>query len=358
MLAPVAALLFRAAMPLAPGGVVSGSVTAESGVEYDSNANRAQIDDAAMTAEPPRGGPLLRGLSSGQLSYAGGKQRLRLQLQAGGKLFLLPSLQDQNIGVIAGTYEHAAQLTKVRVGAAVDYYDAYQAPAMLQEKRDFRSLTAAFRLTGGRPVGESRLHRVDGGLDLGGQLFMFKPDSSYSFLAPSLLGRLTTTLHAGDPELGHDFDLGVHARIDYRGYMYGRTDVFVQSGASFTWQGPLLLQVGYTVQLSLSTIDGESYQRHLVLAKLGFRIPGDFYVTAKAQMNLLQGAPGLFVPVSNIDDDNRSLALLDIERPLPRGFALLLRYAGYFSLPRESGPSYERHTAYLGASYSWKAKSP
>ena len=73
-------------------------------------------------------------------------------------------------------------------------------------------------------------------------------------------------------------------------------------------------------------------------------------------------APGLYVPVSNIDDDNRSLALLHIERPLPHGLSFVLRYTGYFSLPgdRSGGSgaateSYQRHTGYLGLSYSYKA---
>lgn len=361
MLAP--ALLLIAAtvnLPLALGG----SVSADAGVEYDSNANRAPSDGSLGTEVTPRGGPLLRALTSGQLAYAQDRQRLRLQLQAGGKLFLTPNLQDQDVAVIATTYEHGAQFERVRLTGLIDYYDAFQAPATLLEMRDFRSLSVLGRLAFARPIGgspgadgvEPRRHRIDGGLDLGGQLFMFKPDSSFSFLAPSLSGRFGTALHAGDPELGHDFDLGAHFRIDYRGYMYGRTDIFIQTGASGTWQGPLLVQLGYTVQLDLSNETDQSYQRHLLLAKIGARLPGDIYLTAKTQLNLLQGAPGLYVPVSNIDDDNRSLALLDLARPLPRGFTLVLRYTGYFSLPSESISPYQRHTAYVGASYAWKGQ--
>ena len=37
---------------------------------------------------------------------------------------------------------------------------------------------------------------------------------------------------------------------------------------------------------------------------------------------------------------------------LGRGFAVSARYTGFFSLPRDAGPSYQRHTAYLGLSYS------
>ena len=339
---------------------LAGGINADTGIEYDSNANR--VTERGDT--PVRSGPLLRGTLGGQLGYARGRQRLRAQLQVGGKVFLLPSLQDQNVGVVLGSYEHSLQLQsegRLRLAGFVDYYDAFQAPASLVESRDFRSLSLGLRLSGVREVPSAPQHRIDGGLDLGVQYFAFKPDAAFTFLAPSLAARISALLHAGDPELGHDFDLSAHGRVDYRGYMFGRTDLFIQAGGSLTWQGPVILQAGYMLQLDLSNTEGESYQRHLILTKLGFRLPGDFYVTGKAQLNLLQGAPGLFVPVSNIDDDNRSLGLIDIERPLPRGFGLVLRYTGYFSLPGERtspdpSTSYQRHTAYLGVSYAFRSR--
>lgn len=332
-----------------------GAVTADAGAEYDSNANRMPLGEPPLqdgTKLEPRGGPLVRAMASGTLLYVGPRQRLRLLLSAGGKIFLLPKLQDQHTGVLQLAYEHGAQLGRTRVGAAVDYYDAFQAPARPEESRDMRSLQAVLRIVAARPVGE--LHRLEGGFDAGGQYFQYKPDNGFSFLAPSVSGRFGAHLHAGDPDLGHDFDLGAHARFDYRGFWGGRTDVFAQLGGTATWQGPVLLSLGYMAQLNFSSKEGESYQRHLPLLKLAFRIPGDIYVTAKGQLNLLSGSAGLFIPVSNIEDDNRSLALFDIERPLPRGFAVSVRYSAFFSLPRDAGLPYQRHTVYLGLSYAWK----
>ena len=55
----------------------------------------------------------------------------------------------------------------------------------------------------------------------------------------------------------------------------------------------------------------------------------------------------------------RSLAIFDLERPLPRGFSLSVRYTGYFGLPTDSTSAYERHTVYLGLSYTVKrSKKP
>ena len=77
---------------------LAGSLSADLGAEYDSNANRA-LSDGSL-GEYPQAGPLLRVLGTGLLRYAEGRQRLNLQLIAGGKLFLLPEVWDQSIGVV------------------------------------------------------------------------------------------------------------------------------------------------------------------------------------------------------------------------------------------------------------------
>jgi hypothetical protein len=345
-------LLLSLAGSAAPAAV-AGAVQVDAGAEYDSNASRV---DGVGTL-PVRGGPLLRVLLHGQIGYQRARQRVVGQLQLGGKLFFLPSLQDQNVGVLQASYDHSATLggqQRVRLGGFVEFFEAFQAPAATLEQRDFRTLGTGMRLAGTRPLGG--LHRLDGGLDLAFQYFAFKPDSGFTFIAPSLAGRISTLLHAGDPELGHDIDLLAHGRVDYRGYLFGRTDVFVQLGTQMTWQGPVLAAVGYTVQLSLSNLADQSYQRHLLLGKLALRLPGELYLTAKAQINLLDAAPGLFVPIGNIDEDNRSLALLDLERAIGRGISISVRYTGYFSLPRDDGGQYQRHTAYLGLTYQHRMR--
>jgi hypothetical protein len=327
-----------------------GTVAAETGVEYDSNANRAEAGGQV----PQQASPLVRFSGSGQIDEASGRHRLRLQLTAGGKIFFLPAAQDQNVGVVQLGYEEGAQLGRLRLSGVLDYYDAFQDPsAGTSSARDFRAAGTGLRLSGARGLG---LHSLEGAVDATGQLFMYKPDSAYSFLSPTLQGRGLARLHAGDPELGHDFELGAHARLDYRGYLYDRRDLFLQGGVTAAWVGPVLMQIGYTLQLNLSSSQAEGYQRHLLMAKFAVRIPGDLYLTIKGQLNLLSAAPAVFVPVATIDEENRSLALADLERPLPRGFAVSARYAGYFNAPWLGGnePSYQRHTVYLGLSYKFR----
>lgn len=343
-----------AAALLSPAAL-SASLSVDTGLEYDSNVHRAEGAGSV-------GAPLLRGMVGGQLQQAGGRHRLRLSLQGGGKIFFLPAAQAANVGVVQLSMEEAAQLGRLRLGVVLDYYDSYQQGG---PSRDLRAASTGLRLGGGAPLLDR--HSIDGSVDVTGQLFQYKPDSRYTFLAPSLQGRLMARLHAGDPELGHDFDVGLSARADYRGYGYGRTDLYVQAGASAAWVGPVLIQIGYMVQLNLSSsgptmqnpdLLPESYQRHLVLAKLGARLPGELYLTLKGQIGLLLSAPGLLVPVATIDEENRSLVMADVERPLPRGLALSLRYTGYFNVALSGGSEapYQRHTIGLALSYRLRGR--
>lgn len=327
--------------------VLSGTVAADAGVEYDSNPARVPSDGSLGVL--PQGAPLFRGLISGSLAYAGPTQRVRLQATTTGKVFLTPEQQQQNVLVAQFGYEHGAKIGRSLLGGFVDYYDAFQAAAPTYLSRDFRSLSVGGRYQGARPFENG--HRIDGGLQLNGQLFHYKPDSLQSFVGPSLLARIGGRIHKGDPELGHDFDLSLWGRGDLRVYGPVRADVFLSTGASVQWQGPLLIQVGYSAQLNLSTTELESYQRHLPFVKIAFPLPGELFVTAKAQLNLVKATQGLTVPLQNIDEDNRSLALFDIERPLPKGFAVSARYSGFFSLPSDGTAPYQRHTGLLNVSY-------
>ena len=71
-------------------------------------------------------------------------------------------------------------------------------------------------------------------------------------------------------------------------------------------------------QLNLSTTELESYQRHLPFVKIAFPLPGELFVTAKAQLNLVKSDTRTTVPLQNIDEDNRSLALLTSSARCPR----------------------------------------
>ncbi len=326
---------------------LSGSVAADAGIEYDSNPARVPSDGSLGVL--PQGAPLFRGLLAGSLAYLGPKQRLKLSATTTGKAFFTPEAQAQNVLVAQLGYEHGAKLGRSLLLGTIDYYDAFQADAPTYLKRDFRSVSAGGRFQSLKPLEDG--HRIDGGFHLTGQLFDYKPDPLQSFVGPSLLAKLGGRIHAGDPELGHDFDLSLQSRADLRFYGPVRRDVFLAFSTSIQWQGPLLIQLGYTAQVNLSSSELESYQRHLPMLKVAFHLPGELFVTMKGQLNLQKAAPGLTFPIQSIDEDNRSVALFDIERPLPRGFAISARYTGYFSLPSDETSPYQRHAGLLSLSY-------
>lgn len=331
---------------------LSGSVSADTGLEYDTNPARVPSDGSLGVL--PTGAPLFRGLLSGKLAVTGPVHRLRLSATTTGKVFLTQVQQPQNVLVAQFDYDHGARIGQSFVGGFVEYYDAFQAEAPVYLSRDFRSLSAGGRFQATKRYDAGR--RLDGNIRVNGHFFHYKPDSLQSFLAPVVYTQLGARFHAGDPDLGHDFDLSWFGKAEYRTYGPVRADLFLFVGTSVQWQGPLLVQLGYSVQLNLSTMTLESYQRHLPFAKFAFRLPGDFFVTAKVQLNLVKAAPGLTVPIQSIDEDNRSLALLDLERPLPKGFSLSARYTGYFDLPAERAAPYHRHTVLANLSYRFASQ--
>lgn len=338
------------AAPLA----LDGSLVAETGPEFDSNANRALPTDAVAS-------PLWRLQLGGRLRHSTARHRLRLSLDVGGKLFALPAARGQDVGVLALSFEDGGPLGPLRLSTFGSYFDAYQRGSG-DEARDLRLGALGLRLAGARAASTSgtsgAFTGVEGAVDVLGEAFQYKPDDRYTYATPSLQPRLTLRWHRGDPELGQDLDLTLSARLDHRRYFLDerdltRGDLFAQAGATFGFSGPVVVQAGYLYQNNRSTLYQESYQRHVVLAKLAFRLPHDFYVTLKGQLNLFFNnlfTSGNQPPPSSLEDDNRSLALLDIERPLPRGFALLLRYAAYFSVRGAELP-YQRHTLALTVSY-------
>lgn len=325
---------------------LQGTLGVDAGAEYDSNANRG---DASLHA------PLLRLRLLGGLRHAAGRHRLRLDLDAGGKLFLLPAAFDQTVGVVQLAAEEAAQFPRLKVGGYLAYYDSLQFTATDPlTSRDFQYLELGARLAGSRAL--AGVHALDGAVELNGQHFLYRPDEGqYSYGAPSLQGRVGARLHAGDPELGHDFDLALTLRGDYRiFYDAGHQDTFLQGGVSAGWTSSVVVQLGYTAQLNLNFSKPQfSYLRHLVLSKVSFHVPGDLYVTLKGQINLFRGEQPL--PLMDIDGENRSMALLDLERPFSRGVALQARYAAYFNV---TGAPYQRHTVYLGVSYRFQRQRP
>ena len=101
-----------------------------------------------------------------------------------------------------------------------------------------------------------------------------------------------------------------------------RRDWFHETGIELTYVGPLLVGVGYGVQLNLSNSFGQSLIRHIVTLKLAYRFPWSLYATLKAQLyTSVYLDPVLLDRAINsqqfitIEDENRNNVIVDRRAP-------------------------------------------
>jgi hypothetical protein len=354
-------------------------------VEYDSNANRAEVSASAPGEETdtPTGSFLIRTTARIGAQLQRGRHLLRASALAGGKVFFNDAVRDQNALVGQLTIEDRVSLTR-RLDATlfIDYFDAFQqtvtacAVRSCDRHRDFRSGTVGARLRVAGDPGEATVQA-------GWRGFQWKPDPAFDFHAPQLALSTVTRLRLGR-EGTSELDLGsqyLFERRLYRGLQQlstcppgtavsdtcieygdtGRADWFQQAGLELTYVGPILASLSYGLQLTSSNSFGQSMLRQLVAVKLSARLPGQLYVTLKGQLlvnrtldDVLLGRQVNSQTLVSIEDENRNALLVDLERPLgASGVALGARYS-YFTNELGAGPaSFQRHVALVGATYRW-----
>ncbi len=361
------------------------------GPEWDSNANRAEVlAGDAQPADPPQASFLVRTTAQGWLSWVTRHNLLRVSASVGGKIFFSPEVQDQDVFVMQLAAEDRVRLARMlHVAVLGDYYDAFQAPVPPARARDFRNGDAQARLYVPHKLGELVL---TGGF----RGFEYKPNPAFNFLAGQLGVNAIARLRLGpaqDQEL--DFASSYHVEqrffagvVDYlnesqhvpapstgmpacslgqpiQAYclMAGsdlRNDWLHEMGVEATWVGPLLVSLGYGMQLDRSNSFGQSLLRHIFTVKLAYRLPWSLYAAAKAQVYLTRYLdPVLLDPGVNsqtfvtIDDENRNALVLDLERPIGgTGLAIDARYSWFTNeLAAQSAVRFQRHVIYLGLTY-------
>jgi hypothetical protein len=138
-----------------------------------------------------------------------------------------------------------------------------------------------------------------------------------------------------------------------------RADWFHETGIELTYVGPLLLAVGYGLQLNLSNSFGQSLIRHIVTLKIAYRLPWSLYATLKAQLYasvyldpvLLDRAINTLQFIT-IEDENRNNVIVDLERPIgSSGVAINVRYSVFTNELTPSPVSFLRQVVYLGLTY-------
>jgi hypothetical protein len=358
----------------------------ELGPEYDTNANRAEViaGTPAQDGGPPIGSALLRTTARGALTLRTGINQLRIDAGLGAKIFFNPDVFDQNVVVLQAGVEDRVRLSRrFLLGFQSDYYDAFQPdiPSSCENKdcareRDFRSGSLRARLTLLEDVGDVT---VTGGY----HGYQYKGFSDYNFQAASAGIFATSRAHVGaaeDPtELTFSAAYGFEKRY-FTGYVEQladwstcmpeiartpgalvacgaqRTDWFHEASFEATYLKRFLVSAGYALQLNESNSFGYSLLRHLISLKVSFRLPWQIYVTLKGQLQFTTFLDPvlLFANVNNatFEDENRNMALADLERPIGKaGLALNARYTVYTSELGSNQAEYLRMVIFLGLTY-------
>ncbi|HWE29052.1 MAG TPA: hypothetical protein VHB97_13685, partial [Polyangia bacterium] len=270
-----------------------------------------------------------------------------------------------------------------------DYYDAWQLPIAPFRARDFRSGSALARIYFVDPLGEVAL---SGGY----RGFQYKPDPYFDFQAAQATAYAVARLVFGNNG-DHEVDVAATYHFERRWFAgtlerfeqdaaplpgmtppmppcaYGqpiqdrclvagdepRADWFHETGLELTYVGPVLVGVGYGLQLNRSNSFGQSLVRHIVTFKLAYRLPWSLYATVKAQLyTSVYLDPVLLDRAFNtqtfitIEDENRNNVIVDIERPIGNGgLAVNARYSVFTNELTASPVSFLRQVVYLGLTY-------
>jgi hypothetical protein len=365
-------------LSLAALAVVRFGLTLSLGPEYDSNANRAEIVAGAESPDQPTGSFLLRSTGTLRFLWKTDSNVLRLSVGAGGKLYFEPAVFDQDVFALSLAGEDRVRVARfLHLALLGDYYDAWQLPVAPFRARDFRSGSAV-----GRVYFFDRLGEV--ALSGGYRGFQYKPDPYFNFQAGQATAYAVARLYFGAND-DHELDLAANYHVERRffpgvielldetqclpGHPFAdrcliagtakRSDWFHEGGAELTYVGPLLVGVGYGVQLNLSNSFGQSLLRQLVTLKLAYRFPWQLYATIKAQLFITRYLDPVLLDTNitsqtfiTIDDENRNAVIADLERPIgTSGLAVNARYSVFTNELTPSPVSFLRQVVYLGLTY-------
>jgi hypothetical protein len=377
-------------LALAALAVVRFGLTLSVGPEYDSNANRAEVVAGAEDPDHPVGSFLLRTTAGARLTWKTDRSVLRLSVGAGGKIYFDPAVFDQDVFALSIAAEERVRVARFfHVALVGDYYDAWQLHIAPFRARDFRSGAALARIYFVDPLGEVAL---TGGY----RGFQYKPDPYFDFQAAQATAYNVARLVFG-ANGEHELDVGATYHLERRWFngviqyfqpdptaplgqpgpmppcAYGqpiqdrcllagkaqRMDWFHEAGLEVTYVGPLLVGLGYGLQLNESNSFGQSLIRHVVTLKLAYRFPWQLYATLKAQLYasvfldpvLLDRAFNTQQFIT-IEDENRNNVIVDLERPIgSTGLAVNARYSVFTNEITPSPVSFLRQVVYLGLTY-------
>jgi hypothetical protein len=381
----VAALLAAAPSPANPApSRYRWSAEASAGFEYDSNATRLDTDPASTAARVDgaafRGAAtLLGGVRLGQ--HLG----MSAAYDLAGRVFLNAAARGQDalihrlttgVGVVLGP-GISLRLTGL-------YHEGFQ-----RESRPGVTGGALydFRLLDGRlSLGLDLAPGLAATLAGGAHRFTFKPTEALGFDAATAGVTLDVHRAVGQGRRESELDLSASYLLALRYFeqamelacapdlptctptlpdqivtfphpVIRRRDLLHRVGLDATWVKQVLLSVGYGFIASQSSSHGLGYHRHEVQLKLVAPLFLKIYGTVLLRARFLRyDQPDR--PRSAVDPDalgfeeeNRSMAVVQLEREVVRGLRVVLRYSLFVGDLLAPEVEALRHLLYLGVTY-------
>lgn len=356
------------------------TLRAELGAELDTNAHRTEIVNVAGVANPPLvSSPLARGVLAASLSDAPADgQQIAMSATLAAKLFESAAARDEDVGIAETTIMWRASVGgRSAVALSNAYYEAFQRdappPVYSDDRRDFRSLSPAVRFL--HALGD----HADVGVVAGYRLFVFKPDHSYDFQAPTAGLDLRWARETDDG--GADWEAAFHASYERRAFdghpfvaaacmssvcppVSGpgdRLDQFGTGAVEVARTGRVLLGAGYALHVNVSNSFGETVTRHFVTARFAAALPFDLFVSARAEILFAHYADEVVVAQAqdaaagrafvSIEDENRNNARVELSRGLGDRLQLIARYTFYANELGAGDVTYRRQTALLSLAF-------
>jgi hypothetical protein len=359
------------------------SVHGELGCEYDSNVHRSEIVEG-VESFPLVASPAARGVVGVDLSdFITDRQLLTVSATGAGKLFSDAAARSEDVAVAQTSAVWRIALGDQTTAALQGvYYEAFQRPTgdpdLAAERRDFRSLTPALRLT------RALAPALQLGAAAGYRLFVYKPDETYDFDAP--FGSLDLRWARESDDGGADWEVTTGATLELRAFdgralvnacvppssigitclpspgTGRRRDDFLTSQVEVTRTGKVLLGAGYALHWNQSNSFGETVMRHFATLRLTAPLPFGVYLAARGELLIARYLHPVFVgqmqsgglTYASIEDENRSSLRVDVSRALTDRLQLLARYTIYVN---ELGVSsavarYRRQTALLSLAFT------
>ena len=357
------------------------SLRAELGPELDTNAHRTEIVHVAGVVNPPIvSSPLARAVLAASLSdIVGNGHQVAMSATVAAKVFDKSEARDEDVGIAESTLAWRAPLgARTALALAGAYYEAFQReappPVYGYDRRDFRSLTPALRAS--VALGE----QAELGVGAGYRVFVFKPDRSFDFQAPtaSLDLRWARETENGGAEWEAAFR-GAYERRAFDSAPYvepicptttgacppvggtgTRLDHFVTGAVDLSRTGRVLLGAGYALHVNRSNSFGETVLRHFVTAHFAAALPFELYLALRAEILVARYADHVIVAQADdvgrtfvsIEDENRNNVRVDVSRNLTERLQLIARYTFYSNELGAGDVTYRRQTALLSLAFT------